>query len=168
MQVTHNEFDKPIKGQHISTNPEVVTGKYETIYYGTKPTVTEKDVIITTIPTYTSYKPVQDSGRKKYSYKPSSSPGSIKSMAFIPIKSEKPTVPAKTMTENEHIQTSKTPSLATNKPMDKFTQAMKKYTYAVRTTASPSYLIRNQLPETPTSYYQYSDSRTGLPQVNGN
>ena len=47
----------------------------------------------------------------------------------------------------------------------KVTQPMRKFTYSLRTTASPSYYIRNQLPETPTSYYQYSAARTGLPQV---
>ena len=47
----------------------------------------------------------------------------------------------------------------------KVTQPMRKFTYSLRTTASPVYYIRNQLPETPTSYYQYSAARTGLPQV---
>lgn len=47
----------------------------------------------------------------------------------------------------------------------KVTQPMRKFTYSLRTTASPAYYIRNQLPETPTSYYQYSAARTGLPQV---
>ena len=161
----NKEYGSPNKDKHSHVKPDIITGKYGTIYYGNKPKVTEKEVIVTTVPTRTLYKPLSDTESKTYSYKPSSAPESIKSMSFTKLKSVDPTVPDETIVKNDGPRFSKTTSAATNSPIDGFTDAMKKYTYALHTTASPSNLLRNQLPETPTSYYQYSGSRTGLPQV---
>ena len=83
------------------------------------------------------------------------------------IKAEDQVNSKNAINENENAKLLRTTSSVTNAPLSRFTEAMKKYTYSLRTTASPlpAYLIRDQIPETPTSYYQYSDSRTGLPQV---
>ena len=113
-------------------------------------------------PPYTS---VQDANSKIYSYKPSTSPETIKEMPHVPLTRQVPasnTVPDE---KNKYSYNYKNTVPPTQPPVDDATSKMRKYTYAIRTTPTPSNLLRDQLPETPTSYYQYPDSRTGLPYV---
>ena len=147
----------------MNDDRETVTGKYNTIYYEDLPTVTEIIDTETTLPTRSSHTPSTDSHGKTFKYKPYPSPGSVKSM---PQKQSNLELTDNSESEkNGKVMT--TISAVTNTPSSQFTEAMKKFTYSLRTTASPlpAYLLRDQLPETPTSYYEYSDTRTGLPQV---
>ena len=111
------------------------------------------------------YTSSQRANSKIYSYKPSTSPETIKEMPHVPLTHR---VPASNTVPDEKVKYKynyKNLAQTTPPTVDAATTAMRKYTYAVHTTATPSNLLRDQLPETPTSFYQYSDSRTGLPHV---
>ena len=114
-------------------------------------------------PPYTSS---QRANSKIYSYKPSTSPETIKEMPHVPLPHRVPPVSNTVPDEKvKHKYNYKNLAQPTPPTVDDVTTTVRKYTYAVRTTPSPSNMLRDQLPETPTSFYQYSDSRTGLPHV---
>ena len=117
-------------------------------------------------PTVRTYRPIQsDKKMKTYSYEMSPAPELIKTMPFTTPKTVKPTKSAEEINESEDESSRETTIFSTSDPSTRVTDPMKKFTYSVRTTAPPAYLVRNELPETPSSFYKYSDSRTGLPQV---
>ena len=129
--------------------------------------MSEEEDIMTSPPTLRSHRPaLSDKRQKTYSYNLSPNPELIKTMPYTTPKTFKSTEPAEEIGGKGDGSLHETTIYSTSHPStSRVTDAMKKYTYAMRTTAPPSHLIRNNLPETPSSYYQYSDSRTGLPQV---
>ena len=136
------------------------------MHYSTKPTVLKETEIMTSTPTVATYRPTHSVIKQNtYSYDLSPAPEEVKTMPFTTPKTVKPKKSAGENNESEDDSVHETTVFTTNDPAKHVTNPMKKFTYALRTTAPPAYLIRNKLPETPTSYYQYSDSRTGLPQV---
>ena len=153
----------------VDEEPEIITGRpintNAAINYQTKPTVIKSE-IMTLPPTVATYRPTHSVIKQNsYSYDLSPSPEDVKTMPFTTPQTMKPTKPSVENNESEDDSIHETTVFSTNNPSTQVTDPMKKFTYAVRTTAPPAYLIRNELPETPSSYYQYSDSRTGLPQV---
>ena len=127
----------------MNDDRETVTGKYNTIYYEDLPTVTEIADTETTLPTRTSYTPSIDSHGKTFKYKPYPSPGSVKSM---PQKQSNLEIADNSKDEkNEKAMT--TISAVTNTPSSQFTEAMKKFTYSLRTTASPLPALPPSLPQ---------------------